>query len=140
MSQLYILEEYMHRLEHRLGRKVLPRDHFDLIAAVDSSRQVIHGSNTTLSLIYYDSSPIAVFLGLFGMSVEHAQEAFHDVYSAVFKNETESPETRAIVLENEIKKLLDAHKLPHTTRMYDFCSLGSSKVYVVMLNAYNVLS
>jgi hypothetical protein len=48
MSQLYILEEYMHRLEHKLGRKVLPRDHFDLIGAVDSSRQVFHGSNTTL--------------------------------------------------------------------------------------------
>ena len=52
MSQLYILEEYMHRLGHRLGRNVLVRDHFDLIAAVDSSRQVIHGSNTTLSLIH----------------------------------------------------------------------------------------
>jgi hypothetical protein len=37
MSQLYILEEYMHRLEHKLGRKVLPCEHFDLIAAVDSS-------------------------------------------------------------------------------------------------------
>jgi hypothetical protein len=135
MSQLYILEEYMHRLEHKLGRKVLPRDHFDLIAAVDSSRQVIHGYNTTLLLIYSDSSPIAIFLGLFGMSVEDAQEAFHDVYTAVFKNETESPETRALILENEIKKLLDTRKLPHTTRMSDFCSPDSSKVYVVMPDA-----
>jgi hypothetical protein len=69
------------------------------------------------------------------MSVEEAQEAFYDVYTAVFKNETESLETRALVLENEIKKLLDARKLPHTTRMSDFCSPGSSKVYVVMPNA-----
>jgi hypothetical protein len=45
MSQLYILGEYMHRLEHKLGKKVLPRERFDLIAAVDSSRQVINESN-----------------------------------------------------------------------------------------------
>ena len=38
MSQLYILEEYMHRLEHQSGKRVLPCEHFDLIAAVDSSR------------------------------------------------------------------------------------------------------
>jgi hypothetical protein len=52
MSQLYILEEYMHRLEHKLGKQLHPCGHFDLIAAVDSSRQVIHGYTTTLSLIY----------------------------------------------------------------------------------------
>jgi hypothetical protein len=45
MSQLYILEEYMHRLEYKLGKKILPREHFDLIAAVDSSRQVTYESN-----------------------------------------------------------------------------------------------
>ena len=70
------------------------------------------------------------------MSVEDAQEAFHDVYTAVFKNETDSPETRALILENEIKKLLDARKLPHTKRMSDFSSPGSSKVYVFIPNAY----
>jgi hypothetical protein len=68
------------------------------------------------------------------MSVEEAQEAFHDVYTAVLNNETESPEARALILENEIEKLLDARKLPHTTRMSDFSSPGSSKVYVVMPN------
>jgi len=45
MSQLYIIGEYMHRLEHKLGKKVLPCEHFDLIAAVDSSRQVIYEPN-----------------------------------------------------------------------------------------------
>jgi hypothetical protein len=45
MAQLYIIGEYIHRLEYKLGRKVLPCEHFDLIAAVDSSRQVIYGSN-----------------------------------------------------------------------------------------------
>jgi hypothetical protein len=74
------------------------------------------------------------------MSVEEAQEAFHDVYTTVFKDETESPETRALILENEIKKLLDARRLPHTTRMSDFSSPGSSKVCVVILNAYNIRS
>jgi hypothetical protein len=44
MSQLYIIGEYMHRLEHKLGRKILPCEHFDLIAAVDSSRQVLYES------------------------------------------------------------------------------------------------
>jgi hypothetical protein len=48
MSQLYILQEYMHRLGYKLGAMVLPRGHFDLIAAVDSSRQVIHGYNPRL--------------------------------------------------------------------------------------------
>jgi hypothetical protein len=48
MSQLYILGEYMHRLEYKLGKKVLPRDHFDLIAAVDSSRRVIYSVNMLL--------------------------------------------------------------------------------------------
>ena len=74
------------------------------------------------------------------MSVEDAQEAFHDVYTAVLKNESESPETRALILENEIKKLLEARELPHTIRMSDFCSPGSSKVYVAMQNAYHVHS
>jgi len=69
------------------------------------------------------------------MSAEDAQEAFHDVYTAVFKNETDSPGTRALILENEIKKLLDARKLPHTTRMSYFSSSGSSKVYVPIPNA-----
>jgi hypothetical protein len=74
------------------------------------------------------------------MSVEEAQEAFHEVYTAVLNNETESPETRALTLENEIKKLLDARKLPHTIRMSDFCSPGLSKVYVVMRNTYHIRS
>jgi hypothetical protein len=63
------------------------------------------------------------------MPVEDAQKAFHDIYTAVFKNEGDSPETRSLSLENEIKKLLDARSMPHTTRMSDF-STGSSKVYV----------
>jgi hypothetical protein len=63
------------------------------------------------------------------MSAEDAQKAFHDVYTAVFKNETDSPGTRALTLENEIKKLLDARNLPYTTRMSDFSSSGLSKVY-----------
>jgi hypothetical protein len=63
------------------------------------------------------------------MSVEEAQEAFYDLYTAVFKNKKDSPEKRALTLENEIKKLLDALKLPHTTRMSDF---SSSRVYVVI--------
>jgi len=45
MSQLYILGEYMHRLEYKLGKKLLPCEHFDLISAVDSSRQVIYPAN-----------------------------------------------------------------------------------------------
>jgi hypothetical protein len=68
------------------------------------------------------------------MSVEEAQDAFHDVYTAVFKNETDSPEARAIILENEVKKLLDAHGMSHTKRMSDFSSYGSSKVYVPVPN------
>ena len=51
MSQLYILEEYMHRLEHQSGKRVLPCEHFDLIAAVDSSRQAIYESKCRYSLI-----------------------------------------------------------------------------------------
>ena len=66
------------------------------------------------------------------MSVEDAQAAFYDLYTAVFKNKSNSPEKRAFILESEIKKLLDALKLPHTTRMSDFSSPGSSKVYVVV--------
>jgi hypothetical protein len=62
------------------------------------------------------------------MSVEEAQKAFYDLYSALFKNKKDSPEKRALILENEIKQLLDALKLPHTTRMSDFSSPGSSKV------------
>ena len=127
----------MHRLEYKLGKKVLPREHFDLIAAVDSSRQVIHESNMTFLInLIFKLSPIAVFLGLFGMSVEEAQKTFYDLYSAVFKNKKESPKKRALILENQIKKILDALKLPHTTRMSDLSSPDSSKVYVVMLNAY----
>ena len=70
------------------------------------------------------------------MTVEDAQEAFHDVYTAVFKNKSDSPEKRARILENEMKKLLDARKLPHTKRMSAFSSTGSSKVYVPIPNAY----
>jgi hypothetical protein len=64
------------------------------------------------------------------MPVEEAQEAFQAIYTAVFKNEKDSPETRSLSLENEIKKLLDACSMPHTTRISDFPSAGSSKVYV----------
>jgi hypothetical protein len=64
------------------------------------------------------------------MPVEDAQKAFHDIYTAVFKNESDSPETRSLNLENEIKKLLDARSMPHTTRMSNLSSAGSSKVYV----------
>ena len=70
------------------------------------------------------------------MSVEDAQEAFHDAYTAIFKNKSDSPEKRALILENEIKKLLDARKLPHTKRMSDFVSADSSKVYVIVTNAH----
>ena len=66
------------------------------------------------------------------MSVEDAQDAFHNIYTAVFKNEKESPEMRALILENEVKKLLDSHDMPHTTRMSDFSSSNSSKVYVAI--------
>jgi hypothetical protein len=139
MSQLYIIEEYMHRLGYKPGQKVLPCEHFDLIAAVDSSRQVIYPANLLIwnyNRPYFNSSSIAIFLGLFGMSVEDAQDAFRDVYSAVFKNESDSQETRPLILENEIKKLLDAHDIPHTKRMSDFSSSGWSKVYVLIPNAY----
>jgi len=64
------------------------------------------------------------------MPVEDAQKAFHDIYTAVFKSEKDSPEARSLSLENEIKKLLDACSMPHTKRMSDFPSAGSSKVYV----------
>ena len=60
--------------------------------------------------------------------MEEAQDAFHDVYAAVFKNEANSPGTRALILEKEIKKLLDAYGMPHTKRMSDFSSSRSSKV------------
>jgi hypothetical protein len=73
------------------------------------------------------------------MSVEDAQEAFHQVYTTVFKDKNESPETRAAILENEVKKLLDAQKLPHTTRMSDFSSPGSPKVYVLIPSVYLIL-
>jgi hypothetical protein len=73
------------------------------------------------------------------MSVDDAQAAFYDFYTAVFKNEIDSPETRALILESEIKKLLDAHNMPHTTGMSDFSSSGSTKVYVV-LNACIILT
>jgi hypothetical protein len=64
------------------------------------------------------------------MPVEDAQKAFHDIYTAVFKNEKDSPEARSLSLENEIKKLLDAYSMPYTKRMSDFPAAGSSKVYV----------
>jgi hypothetical protein len=72
------------------------------------------------------------------MSAENAQEAFHDVYTTVFKNETGSPETRAFILENKVKELLDAYGMPHTKRMSDFSSPESTKVYVVMPNAHPI--
>jgi hypothetical protein len=68
------------------------------------------------------------------MSVEEAQEAFHDLYTGVFKNKINSPEERALILENEVKRLLDAHDMPHTTRLSDFSSPGSSKVYALIPN------
>jgi hypothetical protein len=74
------------------------------------------------------------------MSVKDAQEAFYDLHAAVFKNNKESPEKRALILENEMKKLLDAHDLPHETQMSDFSSPGSSKVYVVVSNACILLT
>jgi hypothetical protein len=64
------------------------------------------------------------------MPVKDAQKAFHDVYTAVFKNEKDSAETRSSNLENEIKKLLDASSMSHATRMSDFSSADWSKVYV----------
>jgi hypothetical protein len=63
------------------------------------------------------------------MSVEDAQQAFHDVYTAVINDES-SPERRALHLEDVVKKLLDAHSIPDTARMSDFSTSDSSKVYV----------
>jgi hypothetical protein len=65
------------------------------------------------------------------MSVEDAQQAFHDLYTAVFKDEKHSPETRALLLDKELKKLLDAHHIPHTAQMSNFSASDSSKVYVL---------
>ena len=65
------------------------------------------------------------------MSVEDSQQAFHDLYTAVFKNEKDSPEIRALRLDEELKKLLVAHRIPHTARMSDFSASGSCKVYVL---------
>jgi hypothetical protein len=62
------------------------------------------------------------------MSVEDAQEAFYNVYTAMFKNDRDSPEIRARTLEKEIKKLLDAHNMAHTIRMSDFSSPASAKM------------
>jgi len=62
------------------------------------------------------------------MSVEDSQQAFHDLYTAVFKNEKDSPEIRALRLDEELKKLLVAHRIPHTARMSDFSASGSCTV------------
>jgi len=62
------------------------------------------------------------------MSVEDAQETFYNVYTAVFKNDRDSPETRSLSLGNEIKKLLDAHNMAYTTRMSEFSSSDSAKM------------
>jgi len=70
------------------------------------------------------------------MSIEDAEQAFHDMYTAVFKNRQDSPETKTMHLQNEVKKLLDAHGIPHTTRMSDFYSPDCSKVCVTIPSAY----
>jgi hypothetical protein len=70
------------------------------------------------------------------MSIEDAEQAFQDMYTAVFKNKQDSAAKRIIHLENEVKRLLDAHGMPHTTRMSDFSSPDCSKVCVAILNAY----
>jgi hypothetical protein len=70
------------------------------------------------------------------MSIEDAEQAFHDMYTTVSKNGQESPDKRAVRLKNEVKKLLDARDMPYSTRLSDFSSPDFSKVYVLKLNAY----
>jgi hypothetical protein len=53
MSELHILQEFMHRLEAQTGGKALrPCDYFDLIVAVDAAGYVgeVHGADVGLML------------------------------------------------------------------------------------------
>ncbi|KIM27449.1 hypothetical protein M408DRAFT_48791, partial [Serendipita vermifera MAFF 305830] len=98
-SQLLILEELMHRLEYDHGRPVRPCEFFHSITGVGAA------------------GAIAVFLGVLGMTVAEATEAFIGICEMVFAVDACDDKLRSERLVLAIKVVLDKLDIPYTTRL-----------------------
>lgn len=139
MSQLYILQDFMNRVQRADGQKSgRPCDYFDLIVAVDGSAYVHHlGIISARWPYFFISSPLAVLLGVCGMTVEEAQDAYFKLYTDVFlSSDDKSSNARGEYMESALKETLQRLGIPETTKFSDpILHRYKSKVYVL----YSVL-
>lgn len=100
----------MHRLQYETGHNYRPCDYFDLIVAVDTSAYACAIFLITIYNLMDLCRPLAVFLGIFGMTVDEALDAFFVLYTSVFVDENASSDTRATKMEVAIKELMESEK------------------------------
>jgi hypothetical protein len=83
------------------------------------------------------SSALAVFLAVFGMTVEEAQEAFAKLYSNVAGDEESTSAGRAERLEKGLKELMgsEKYKIPLDAKLSEVSLGGTCKVYVSLCGA-----
>ncbi|KIM26362.1 hypothetical protein M408DRAFT_313754, partial [Serendipita vermifera MAFF 305830] len=98
-SQLLILEELMHRLEYDYGRPVRPCEFFHSITGVGAA------------------GVIAILLGVLGMTVSEATEAFIGICEKVFAADVCDDKLRSERLDLAIKEVLDKLDVSHSTRL-----------------------
>jgi hypothetical protein len=84
---------------------------------------------------------LAVFLAVFGMTVEEAQEAFAELYSNVAGDEDSTSTDRAERLEKGLKELMgsEKYKIPLDAKLSEVSLGGTCKVYVSLWSAISLV-
>lgn len=114
LSQLIILDELMTRLKHDLGRDIRPCEYFHSITGVGASGYVVvHALQSVLIFC----SVVAVLLGVLGLSIERATDAFGKICQRVFPAEGCSEIVRSARLADAMRSLLDELHIPTSTRL-----------------------
>ncbi|KIM32147.1 hypothetical protein M408DRAFT_214514 [Serendipita vermifera MAFF 305830] len=107
LSQLLILEELMKRLEHDTKEDIRPCEYFHSMTGVGAG------------------GIVAIFLGVFGVSIDKAIELFGQLCQRVFPSEGCDEATRSLLLEESIVEIMKELQVPEDTRLWDGLDLGA---------------
>ncbi|CCA67313.1 hypothetical protein PIIN_01144 [Serendipita indica DSM 11827] len=120
LSQVELLREYMQRLEID-SSPTPPCDHFHSIVAVGTA------------------SLIAVLIGVLGLSIDEAAEAFIRICKDVYPTtENITPEVRSQYLETAISKLLRSRGIAEDAKLNGDVHLTSCKVSLGYMSAAGI--
>lgn len=117
LSQLLLLREALTRHEHDIEKEVRPCDYFDAITGAGAAGYVkFCAFSWHVALNLYQNSVISIFLGVLGLTVDKAMEAFVQICKEVFADGYNEA-TRSAKLVDVVKTIFKELQIPESTRL-----------------------